>query len=273
MRGNWQMRYRSPIPITERHPWIALLGWFPPVYVVGLFANRKKPWVHREILFDFGTYVPVFWWPTRLYKHRKWQRSRWAGPDSGDQAPSPPREALAAPGAGSSDTEPRKKGNPYSLWPFFSIPLLFLALAAPITAIVNPAALPFVVFMALVLTGVIGAIVGITYLLVEGVVWPADRRFPTPETALTPHQIDQYDSAATQLDSLADDLDSGKIAADEAAKHLSGILDVLSEADPALRGPLEARADLILATNSTNSEQLRRFLVFISRHAMRGQGF
>lgn len=229
--------------------------------------------MHSDWLFDIGGNTPIFWWPTRLYKHRKWQRSRWAGPASGNQAVNEPREALVAPGAGISVTEPRKKGNPYAIWPFFSIPLLFLALAAPITAIVNPAALPFVVFMTLVLTGVIGAIVGITYLLVEGVVWPADRRFATPETALTPQQIDQYASAATQLETLADDLDAGTIAADAAAKHLACILDVLSEADPALRGPFEARADLILATDYTNSEQLRSFLAFIRRHALRGQGF
>ncbi len=266
------MRYRNPLPLTERHPWIALLGWLPPVYLVGLFANSRKPWVHSDWLFDIGGNTPIFWWPTRLYRHRKWQRSRWAGPANGNQAADGPRAALVAPGAGISGTETRKKGNPYSLWPFFSIPLLFFALAAPITAIVNPAALPFVVLMALALTGVIGAIVGITYLLVEAVIWPTDRRFATPGTSLTPHQIDQYASAATQLDSLADDLDAGTIAADTAAKHLSCILDVLSEADPALRGPLEAKADLILATNYTDSEQLRRFLAFIRRHALRGHG-
>lgn len=272
MRGNWQMKYRSPIPLTERHPWIALLGWFPPVYVAGLFASSKKPWVNRDFFFGLDDNTPTFWRPTRLYKHRKWQRSRWAGPANGNQAANEPHETLVAPGAGISETETRKKGNPYSLWPFFSIPLLFFALAAPITAIVNPAALPFVVLMALALTGVIGAIVGITYLLVEGVVWPADRRFATPETALTPHQIDQYAAAATQLETLADDLDAGAIATDEAAKRLACILDVLSEADPALRVPFEARADLTLATNYTNTEQLRRFLAFIHRYAPRGQG-
>ncbi|MDO3312488.1 Uncharacterised protein [Mycobacteroides abscessus subsp. abscessus] len=266
------MSRKSPLPLTERHPWIALLGWLPPVYVVGLFANSKKPWVHGDWLFDIGGNTPIFWWPTRLYKHRKWQRSRWAGPNGGNQAADGPREALVAPGAGISETETRKKGNPYSLWSFFSIPPLFLALAAPITALFNPVALPLLVLVALVLTGVIGAIVGITYLLVEVVVWPTDRRFATPEISLTPHQIGEYASAALQLETLADDLDAGTIAADTAAKHLACILDVLSEADPALRGPLEAKADLILATNYTDSEQLRRFLAFIRRHALRGHG-
>lgn len=276
MRGNWQMSRKSPLPLTERHPWIALLGWLPPVYVVGLFANSKKPWVHSDWLFDIGGNTPIFWWPTRLYKHRKWRRSRWAGPASGNQAATEPRDTLVAPGMGISDTEETEKwkeSNPYSLWPFFAIPPLFFALAAPITALANPAALPFVVLMTLALTGVIGAIVGITYLLVEVVVGPTDRRFATPETSLTPRQIYQYASAATQLDSLADDLDAGTIAADTAAKHLACILDVLSEADPALRGPLEAKADLIMATNYTDSEQLRRFRAFIRRHAQRGQGF
>lgn len=136
----------------------------------------------------------------------------------------------------------------------------------------QPSCAPLLVLVALVLTGVIGAIVGITYLLVEVVVWPTDRRFATPEISLTPHQIGEYASAALQLETLADDLDAGTIAADTAAKHLACILDVLSEADPALRGPLEAKADLILATNYTDSEQLRRFLAFIRRHALRGHG-
>lgn len=58
--------------MTPRHPWIALLGWFPPVYFVGLFVNHDKPWVHHDWLFGvLGGNTPIFWWPTRLYRHLK----------------------------------------------------------------------------------------------------------------------------------------------------------------------------------------------------------
>ena len=54
-------------------PWVALLGWFPPVYVVGLFANKDKYWVQDTWLGWMGGNTPIFWWPTRLYQERKRQ--------------------------------------------------------------------------------------------------------------------------------------------------------------------------------------------------------
>lgn len=52
-------------------PWFALLGWFPPAYIIGLFVNARKPWVHSDWGFDIGGNTPIFWWPTRLYRHRQ----------------------------------------------------------------------------------------------------------------------------------------------------------------------------------------------------------
>lgn len=57
--------------MVER-PWVALLGWIPPVYVAGLFANTNKYWVQDPWLFGFmGGNTPIWWWPTRLYQERK----------------------------------------------------------------------------------------------------------------------------------------------------------------------------------------------------------
>mgnify|MGYP006999769468 CR=1 FL=1 len=55
----------------QKRPWIALLGWLPPIYVWGLFAHRNKPWGHSDFLFDLGGNTPIFWWPTRLYRHHQ----------------------------------------------------------------------------------------------------------------------------------------------------------------------------------------------------------
>jgi len=60
--------------MSDERPWIALLGWFPPIYLVGLFVHSGKPWVHSDWLFDLGGNTPIFWWPTRLYRYQKRQR-------------------------------------------------------------------------------------------------------------------------------------------------------------------------------------------------------
>lgn len=63
--------------MTEQHPWVALLGWFPPIYLVGLFANHNKAWVHDNWLLGFmGGNTPIFWWPTRLYQYQKRRMAR-----------------------------------------------------------------------------------------------------------------------------------------------------------------------------------------------------
>ena len=30
--------------LTEKHPWTALLGWLPPIYLIGLIRNIGEPW-------------------------------------------------------------------------------------------------------------------------------------------------------------------------------------------------------------------------------------
>lgn len=55
--------------MTDERPWIALLGWFPPIYLVGLFAHHNKPWVFTSGW--LGGNTPIFWWPTRLYRHQQ----------------------------------------------------------------------------------------------------------------------------------------------------------------------------------------------------------
>lgn len=55
-----------------KRPWIALLGWFPPIYLGGLIRNWGKPWCTWDGgFFPISSPLPVFWWPTKLYQHRK----------------------------------------------------------------------------------------------------------------------------------------------------------------------------------------------------------
>jgi hypothetical protein len=53
-----------------RHPWIALLGWFPPVWLAGLvrlWGNDDYDVVVAD-LFDLAVTVSaVPWWPLNLY--------------------------------------------------------------------------------------------------------------------------------------------------------------------------------------------------------------
>jgi hypothetical protein len=63
------------LTLTERHPWIALLGWFPPFYLSGIIRHWDKGWVKSQIeIFpsaEVESNFSIFWWPIRLYKEQK----------------------------------------------------------------------------------------------------------------------------------------------------------------------------------------------------------
>jgi hypothetical protein len=59
-----------------RHPWIALLGWFPIIYPLGVIRNWDKPWCNDGGFFGIALSFPVFWWPTKLYRRIKWEKER-----------------------------------------------------------------------------------------------------------------------------------------------------------------------------------------------------
>jgi hypothetical protein len=59
--------------MTYERPWLALLGWLPPIYLLGIVRHWGKPWCTTDrIVLTLPT--PVLWWPTRLYKHQRYQR-------------------------------------------------------------------------------------------------------------------------------------------------------------------------------------------------------
>lgn len=53
-----------------RHPWIALLGFFPPVYLVGVIRTWNRP-EYDVAVFEFFflevTGSACFWWPINLF--------------------------------------------------------------------------------------------------------------------------------------------------------------------------------------------------------------
>lgn len=75
--------------LLARHPWVALLGWFPPVYLIGLIRTWGRPGYDVTLidLFDIGVSMPSSpWWPcvlfSRLRRDAKRQRAmtgRWPG--------------------------------------------------------------------------------------------------------------------------------------------------------------------------------------------------
>ena len=61
--------------LLNRHPALALLGWFPPVYLVGIIRNWGKPWCNNQrgwIPNPFGK-LDAFVWPNKLYERKKLQ--------------------------------------------------------------------------------------------------------------------------------------------------------------------------------------------------------
>lgn len=161
----------------------------------------------------------------------------------------------------------KSKGNGIDIaspWSVLLIPPCFFVIAAPITALINPDGLHFVVLMSLVLAAAVGAAAGIAFVLKQAIEWSIGR--PTARVAaLTLPQIDAYASAATQLEDLADDVDAGRITSAAAASRLAAVLDVLGEASLDLSGPLKERAALLLVTNHADSGQVRRYLQFIHK--------
>lgn len=66
-------------PLLLKHPWIALLGWFPPAYLIGLirlWGNSDYDVVVAD-LFDLAVTVPgFFWWPSNLFRRLRRDRAR-----------------------------------------------------------------------------------------------------------------------------------------------------------------------------------------------------
>ena len=61
--------------MTYKHPWVALLGWFPPVYLFGIVRHWDKPWCSSDTgWIPNPVSFPVFWWPTKLYQRRKYEQ-------------------------------------------------------------------------------------------------------------------------------------------------------------------------------------------------------
>lgn len=60
----------------DRHPGLALLGWFPPVYLLGIIRCWGQPWCTSY----YGDWIsienpwPALWWPTRLYRQHTQHR-------------------------------------------------------------------------------------------------------------------------------------------------------------------------------------------------------
>jgi hypothetical protein len=55
---------------ANKHACVALLGWFPPVYLLGIIRYWGKGWA-TDGGWVMDSPLPVFWWPTRLYRARK----------------------------------------------------------------------------------------------------------------------------------------------------------------------------------------------------------
>ena len=66
--------------LLRRHPWIALLGWFPPVYLAGVIRTWGQPEYEVTLidLFDIGVTVPAApWWPLSLFNRMRRDRKRY----------------------------------------------------------------------------------------------------------------------------------------------------------------------------------------------------
>lgn len=67
-------------PLLMEHPWIALLGWFPPAYLIGLirtWGNSDYDVVAFEVFFGMAVTVPgFFWWPLNLFNRLRRDKAR-----------------------------------------------------------------------------------------------------------------------------------------------------------------------------------------------------
>jgi len=67
-------------PLLLKHPWIALLGWFPPAYLIGLIRTWGQPEYQVTLidLFDIGVTAGLasLWWPSRLYSRLRRDKRR-----------------------------------------------------------------------------------------------------------------------------------------------------------------------------------------------------
>jgi hypothetical protein len=67
-------------PLLLKHPWIALLGWFPPAWLIGLirlWGNSDYDVVVFEVFFGMEVTVPaVPWWPSNLFRRLRRDRAR-----------------------------------------------------------------------------------------------------------------------------------------------------------------------------------------------------
>jgi hypothetical protein len=58
--------------MTRKHPWLALLGFFPVFYVLGVVRFWGKPWCTWDGgFFPISSPLPTLWWPVKLYQYRK----------------------------------------------------------------------------------------------------------------------------------------------------------------------------------------------------------
>lgn len=63
--------------MTDKHPWVALLGWFPLIYPFGVVRHWGKPWCTMDGgLMPISSPHPVLWWPTKLYQRKMWEAGR-----------------------------------------------------------------------------------------------------------------------------------------------------------------------------------------------------
>jgi hypothetical protein len=63
--------------LISRHPWVALLGWFPPIYIIGVIRTWGRPEYEVTLidLFDIGVTAPAApWWPLHLFNHKRRER-------------------------------------------------------------------------------------------------------------------------------------------------------------------------------------------------------
>ncbi|HYG83271.1 MAG TPA: hypothetical protein VD907_00135 [Verrucomicrobiae bacterium] len=58
--------------MTDRHPWIVLLGFFPPIYVLGVIRYWGRSWCMWDGgFFPISSPLPTLWWPIRMYQYKK----------------------------------------------------------------------------------------------------------------------------------------------------------------------------------------------------------
>jgi hypothetical protein len=65
--------------ILREHPWVALLGLFPPFYLIGVIRTWGKPEYDVTLvdLIDVGISMSAApWWPINLYRRMRRDR-RW----------------------------------------------------------------------------------------------------------------------------------------------------------------------------------------------------